>query len=416
MRPLHALLVALLFVTAAAHPVAGTYSTPERTETTATPLPDVVTVENTASQLSLPADEVRRTGYNSTGVDVGSATEAWSAQHQHRQDALAFEERFRRSGGREARTRLVTNRLAAIEAQEEALDERQDRAIARYARGEISAASFLRTRLVVNAEANELLETLDRVQSAPDTAPDYSLNESTTSRLRDVEGELRTLTGPVGNQLQSGETTATDRRFYVEASENGYMLATVTDDDYVRETRLDGARDATAYDRFLSEAVNDGDPETDRLNIADNRAASLYPWLYEQQRPSFTYYGMSGIYKLTADHPDGELTAYLDGGTTEVFYEEQFRDLSDVRTTATASNVDGTLAVTVRQSGETGPLLVTASNNETSASVDGTVTIDGQPVGTTGSDGVLWTIEPRGGYTVTVSSDSGDTSVVVPAS
>lgn len=412
MRPLPALLVALLFVTATVSPVAGAYATPEQPRTT---VPSVDTVDNTTNQLTIPTGDVRRASYNDTGIDVGSATEAWSTQLQHRHDALAFEERFRRANSREARARLVTDRLATIEAKEQALDERQDRAIAGYARGELSAPAFLRTRLVVSAEAGELLETLDRVATAPDTAPGYSLNESVTTRLRSVEGELQTLTGPIGTRLQSGDGAAPDRTIYVEASDDSYMLATVADGDYVRETRLDGARNAGATDQFLATASNDGDPETDRLDIADEQAADRYPWLYERQRPSLTFYGTSGIYELTAAHPNGELTAYLDGGTTDVFYEEQSRDLSDVRTTATERTVDGSLAVTVHRSSATGPLLVTAENNGTGASVDGAVRINGQPVGATGGDGALWTVEPRGSYTVTVETDAGTTSVAVPA-
>lgn len=413
MRPLPALLVALLFATAAVLPVAGVYQAPERTDVTSQPLPNVETVENTTNQLTLPDGEVRRSSYNSSGIDIGTATAAWSAQLHHQHEARTFEERFQRAGGSDARARLVANHLSTIEAREQALDERQDRAIARYASGEVSAAEFLRTRLLVNAEASELLETLDRVATAPDTAPEYSLNESVTTRLRSVEGELRTLTGPIGSQLHSGD--ATDQTIYIEASDNGYMLATVTEDEYVRETRLDGARDASLTDEFRETALNDGDPETDRLDVADERAADLYPWLYERQRPSFTFYGSSGIYELTAIHPNGELTAYLDGGTTDVFFEEQFRQLSSVRTRATAREVDGTLAVTVRQSSATGPLLVSTANNETGAAIDGTVSINGQPVGATGSDGVLWTVEPRGAYTVTITTDTRNTSVVVPA-
>jgi len=71
--------------------------------------------------------------------------------------------------------------------------------------------------------------------------------------------------------------------------------------------------------------------------------------------------------------------------------------------------------VTLRRSSETGPMRVSATDTETGASVDGRVTIDGQRVGSTGSDGALWTVEPRSGYEVTVETNATRTTVSVPA-
>ena len=415
MRQLPALLVALVFVVATGVPAAGSQPMPAQIGTADPPLQSITTVENTTNQLTIPDNEVSRSTYNTTGVDIGTATEAWSTQLRHRHEAISFEDRFQRADSSRQRTQLVMNRVSAIEDRQQTLDRRQDRAIRQYANGQISAQEFLRTRLVVDAEATELLESLDRVAAAPNAAPGYTLSDSVTVRLRTVEGELRALTGPLGNRLQSSITDTDTAPFYLEVSTDAYMLAGVTGDQYVRETRLDDARSPASPDRFLSAARNDGDPETSRLDVADERAAELYPWLYQRQRPSFTFYGTSGIYEFTATHPNGELATYLDGGTTDVFYETQFRELSSVRSTATEQSVNGTLQVTVRQSTETGPLLVSATNNETGAPVDGRVSIGEQRVGSTGADGILWTVEPRGGYDVTVTTDAGRTTVAVPA-
>lgn len=412
MRPHAALLVALLCLSAAVAPVAGIAATAEQTESIG-PLRSVTTVENTTNQLSVPSSEIRKRTYRGADVDIGTAGAAWSAQVDQRHDTLTFEERFQSESSNEARTRLIRDRLTAIRADQQDLDRRQSDAIRRYADGEITAAAFLKTRLRVNAEAATLLTSLDRISAAQNRASGFTLNDRETTRLRTIEGELRTLTGPVGTRLISaGDGPARDQ-IYLEASSDGYVLATVADDRYVREARLGSARDASLPDEFRNTAVSDGDPETNRLRIADERADDIYPWLYERQSPSLTFYGTSGIYELTADHPNGDLTAYLDAGTTDVFYETQYRDLSRVRTRATEQRVNGTLSVTVRQSSETGPMVVSASNNETGAAVDGRVTINGRPVGSTGSDGRIWTVEPSGSYSVTVATDTGRTTVSV---
>ena len=412
MRPLPALLAALLLIAAAVVPVAGLTTTPDRVESVETTMPSITTINNTTNQLAIPDAEVRNATYSVAGVDVGTAVQTGSTQLHHRQETLAFQQRFQRTDSNGELSRLLDDRLSAVEREQVALDARQDTAMSQYAAGEISAAEFLRMRMVVNAEAAELLDSLAGIESAPDSKPDYALSRDLTARLRSVEGELRTLTGPVGAQLQSETTGAGEQNtVYIEASPTGYMLATIDGGEYVRETRLDDERDPTLPDQFLAAARNDSD--VDRFNPADDRAEELYPWLYERQRPSFTYYGTSGIYELTASHPNGQLTSYVDAGTTNVFYEEQTRELGGIETTGSETRVNGTTRVTLQRTVETGPLFVSVSNNVTSEPVDANVSVDGQAIGATGSDGFLWTVEPSSDYTVNVTTADTVTRVTV---
>jgi len=399
MRPLSALLVALLFVAAAVTPVAAL--TADRPASIDSTHQSITPLNNTTNQLAIPDSEVSRSTYSDIGVDVGTAVQTGSAQLHQRHDALAFEARFERADSNAARNRLVNEQLAAVETQQAELDARQDRAMRQYAVGTISAAEFLRVRMVVNAEAAELLSTLRSIDSAPDSEPGYALSAAATSQLRTVEGELQTLNGPVGDRLRADAAGASERSVYLEVSNGAYMLAASDGEKYLRETRLDYQRSASLPDQFLAAARNDSDT---RFSAADERASELYTWLYERQRPSFTYYGTSGIYELTATHPNGQLTAYIDAGTTNVFYEEQTRDLSGIETTSTETGVNGSLRVTVQRSVETGPLLVSATRNTTGDAVDATVSINGQRVGSTGDDGFLWTVEPSGDYTVNVTA------------
>ena len=411
MRPLPALLVALLLVTAAVIPVAGVTSAPERPETVNNTIPSINIINNTTNQLSVPDSEVRQATYSEVGVDVGTAVHSGSTRLHERHETLSFEERFQQLDTNAARSRLIDDRLSAVERQQAALDDRQDTAMSRYAAGEISAAEFLRVRMVVNAEAAELLSTLDSVNSAPDSAAEYTLGRPSANRLRSIEGELRTLTGPTGTRLETDITTGERTPMYLEVAADGYMLATVDDSEYIRETRLDGERDPALTDQFLATARNDS--TTNRFAVADERASELYGWLYERQRPSFTYYGTSGIYELTATHSNGRLVSYIDAGTTNVFYEEQTRELGGVETTATETGVNGSLQVTLQRSAESGPLRVSTTNNITDEGVDANVTVNGRSVGSTGSDGVLWTVEPGGDYTLNVTTVGTRATVTV---
>ncbi|MFC7248412.1 hypothetical protein ACFQJ5_00945 [Halomicroarcula sp. GCM10025324] len=395
MRPSPALLVAI-FVVVAALPVA----------TTAVAAQDggpyqITSINGTTNQLSVPESELQTAAYESPGVDVGTAVAAGSRRLHQEHETGAFEERFIRANSAEARTELVRDRLAVIEDRRVELETQQGQALSAYATGASSVTGFVEMRALADAEARALADGLRRIERVERNNPDFAMERGLRTDLENTKGNLRMLTGPIAAQLRQSLAGQRDVGVvYLETATDGYMLATIDGGEYVRETHLDDERAPGAEDQFAAS-------EGDRLRNAADRAESLYPWLYDRQLPSVQSFGTTNIYQLTADHSNGRLTAYLDGGTTRVFHEVQSRQLSTVEPTATVTTVDDSTRLTVSRAYETGPLRVAVSNNETGVPLSGTVSISGQPVGATGADGTLWTVEPRGAYNVTVATSDG---------
>ena len=400
MRPLPAVGVILLMVVSVAAPVTGSAS-PAQTADGSVQLPQVTAVSNTTNHLSIPASDVKSTTYNRSSIDVGVAVAAGSSDLRSDYATTTFERQFFRQDSEAARDRLVDETLTDIESQRTNLEQRHQVAIQQYASGVITATEFLRQRALIDAESRQLANRLDRVRATAGTAPDYSLSPIQRFRLENNRGVLKTYRGPISQRV-SAETAgeAEPSAVYVEASSEGYMLSTVSGGQYMRETYLGQDRDRAATDQF-------GQTD-DPLGAVNTRAEKLYPWLYSEQYPSVQTYGRSAIYQIQADHSNGQLTAYLDGGTTNVFYETQHLELTTVDRSEVASAVNQSVRVRVQQSFESGPLLITATDNSTGSAADATVRINGKRLGTTGADGVLWTVEPRGAYTVTATTQDGD--------
>ncbi|WP_336330310.1 MULTISPECIES: DUF7096 domain-containing protein [unclassified Haloarcula] len=407
MRPLPAVGVILLMVVSVAAPVTG-FASPAQTADGSDQLPQVTVVDNTTNHLTIPASDVRSTTYNQSSIDVGVAVAAGSSDLRSDYATTTFERKFFQQDSEAARDRLVDETLTNIESKRTSLEQRNQIAIQQYASGAITAREFLRQRALLDAESRQLATRLDRIRATAGTAPDYSLSPNQRFRLENNRGVLKTSRGPISQRISAETAGNTEpNTVYVEVSSEGYMLSTVVDGRYTRETYLGQDREQTAIDQFAR--------TNDSLRAVNTRAETLYPWLYSEQYPSVQTYGRSAIYQIQADHSNGQLTAYLDGGTTNVFYETQHLELTTVDRSEVATNVNQSVRVRVEQSFESGPLLVTVSDNSTGSTADATVRINGKRIGTTGTDGSLWTVEPRGEYTVTVTTQDGD-RVQVPVS
>ncbi|EMA00735.1 hypothetical protein SAMN05443574_101157 [Haloarcula vallismortis] len=407
MRPLPAVGVILLMVVSMAAPVAGGVL-PAQTADGSDQLPQITAVDNTTNHLAIPASDVRSTTYNRSSIDVGVAVAAGSSDLRSDYATTTFERQFFQQDSEAARDRLVDEALTDIESQRTSLERRNQAAIQQYASGTITATEFLRQLALIDVESRQLASRLDGIRAAAGTAPDYSLSPAQRFRLENNRGVLKTHRGPISQRI-SDETAGTvePNAVYVEASSEGYMLSTVADGQYTRETYLGQDREQTAVDQFAQ--------TDDSLGAVNTRAEALYPWLYSKQYPSVQTYGRSAIYQIQADHSNGQLTAYLDGGTTNVFYETQTLELTTVDRSEVATGLNQSVRVRVQQSFESGPLLITVTDNSTGSTTDATVRINGKRLGTTGTDGALWTVEPRGEYTVVATTQDGE-RVQVPVS
>jgi hypothetical protein len=96
-----------------------------------------------------------------------------------------------------------------------------------------------------------------------------------------------------------------------------------------------------------------------------------------------------------------------------VFYEIQRKNLRAVPLGPAATNATDGLRITVHRTRTSGPVRVAVSRNGSDGfePVDAPVRFGGTLVGTTGSDGVLWTVAPRGAMTATAGYEGRNVTV-----
>lgn len=365
--------------------------------------PVIVTVEDSSNYLAVPDDDVRRADATTAGLDVGGAVagDVFALSSAFARDQFAAE--YREAETDAERSALVTRYADTLRRRLVALQDR-DRAITRaYANGSMPAGTFLRERGQIYAEARYLQATTRSIQRTANQDIGYSLPTRLKYRLENVKYEFEVLRGPVttsANRAANG--TASSREVYVEASDDGYTMATINDGEYVRETYLGTQRQPNGTDQFAESDVL-------RTTAAVNRVTELYPWVSEVTlSPSDQTLGSTGIYRHVSPFPGGELKVYLDGGTTNAFRESLHQSVSSMPIRETDVATNGSLQVTLNRTYETGPMQVSLARNGTGVATAGQIEIGNETVARTGSDGSVWIVEPRRPYTANVTAADGD--------
>ncbi|WP_225335178.1 DUF7096 domain-containing protein [Halomicrobium urmianum] len=360
----------------------------------------VAAVEGFSNYLTIPSGEVRASTTAETGIDLSTAAAADGALFDARYDRLAFRRAFSEAESEEERVRAVREVIGAAERRHDALQQRRTEAMGAHSNGTITTDQFVRTMARIDTSSRELRTTVSAVDDRV-ARSGLSLPDGLNDRMRTLSEELVVMSGPVGQRLTHAATgTSGIPSVYVESSLTGYTMAVVDGTTYHRETYLGSERNTSAPDQFR---------ESDQyvVDAANERGRELYPWVRNETNPFGRGLGGTSIYLFRGDYDGGQLRAYLDGGTTDVFREHQRQRVDDVPVSDTLRFENQSVSVEVERTYQTGPMRVNVTDAATGEPVGSTVALNGDPVGHTGPDGELWTVDPRAGVPVIVVTDDG---------
>ena len=381
----------------------------------------IVAERNTTGYLDL-ATTVRTSRFGTATFDVGGAVAADGGRTHSTYQATRLRTAFAETDGNRTEQRLVVARSAdRIDEDITVLEQRAQSALDRYNAGTTSTRTYLRELAAIDAAADSLRDTVDLL-STYNSAADEPIPPA---RIAAQKARLLPLQGPVRDRALAamrGDTPSV--RVFVETSERGVVLATIDRSGftprYIREAHVPSARDPDGTDRFLL-----GASRAESLERAQERAAELYPWTFDNRGPidtgTFTgppYLFRTGVYPVIVDHPhapseSGDLRIFLDGSTRDVYREVQFKDLPEVPTTFAAANSSDGVSLSVNRTRSGGPMQVTVTNASTGEPLAADVLVNGEPAGRTGGEGQYWVIAPRPTANVTVVHDGTAVSVEV---
>lgn len=355
-----------------------------------------VQANNTTARLTLSDYRVTQSGFETVRIGMGSALQTGSDSVRFQHHRIVVEQRFEAAGSIDEKRTVIDRTLIDLTDRSKALAARERALVRNYSDGSITGETLVRELARIDASAREIETTLDVLR---DRADSNGINVF-DGRIIGVRFWVESLQGPVrhrATRAMAGEMPST--RISVVTSDTGVVLSALIEDTYVRE--------ATDY-RFRRL----DDPNA--VVSARDRAAELYPWAWTNRN----YGGVDGaltvnIYRISVTHPQGELVAYMDTGSADVFREVQTFAVEDMPATSTFNLTGSGLRVALHRTHEGGPLDVYVEDATTGAVVNAEVTVGSHVLGRTGTDGHVRTLEPVGTYTINVSTNDSSFSATV---
>lgn len=357
--------------------------------------PVVNTTTSGPNYLAINESDVQQANTTTITLNVGNAISADSGSIRATYVRLQFEAAYENASTDEARTNVVERFRQRLANATAPLEARSRSNVAAYASGSITADQFLRERARIQSRADQLQGTTSNLRD--------QLPQDLRNNLNGVHGRLEVLQGPISSTAVDVLRGESEQTTYVEVSTSGYTLASISNEEYTRETYLDEARYPRQPDQFAN--------GTGVLLAAQSRAIELYPWVGDNQAGENAASASGpGIYRVVKGFPGGELRIYLSGGTTDVFREHQTRTLESFNTTQTVNRTVDSVRLTVNRTYETGPAEIRLQDASTGQPIDGTVTVGNRDGASLGGDGREWVVEPRGDVAINVTTGTTNVS------
>lgn len=361
---------------------------------------------NTTRRLGLDGATVGN--YTSVSLDFAGAM-AFSAERvasEYRTTLVTVQ--LEQVQSTEARTAIVDAYLDGAVAEIRDIETEQTAAVRAYHAGEIDAQTLLVRLAVVDMRARALEASMRRVQTA--SSP---IGIPTDNRLQAITVELDAYESRVRSHVATavtGELKTGVNDIHVTTSTDGVVVEMLTDRRYYRNAYRADNRAPDAVDQF------------DRnIRLFRDRVRELYPWSTQgsiQRNSQVDTFVARNVYRTTYSHPQGSMAIYVDGGTRDVFREEQSLVLDRLPRAPSVGSQTANVSVSVTPTTAGSPVLVNvtrpASGNASATPLDAVVRVNGQTMGRTGDDGELWLIAPDGDYRVSVGHDGETINVSVP--
>ncbi len=352
-----------------------------------------LSVDGNTTNVTTLGSEPARTAFDTPSISLGSSLTINRDEFETKLNRNVLDRQLRSAETIEKKKQILNRYRYQIENHIISLKARERQATQAFTNGTISASEYLRTLGHIDAKAGEIRTLVDTLRSRADSIPRVTMDTESYS----LNGKLVMLEGPVRDRLSAtvqGQKSST--RTYVATNEDGVVLASILNGQYVREIVRKDRRNPALSDKST-------------IGSARDSIIERYRWAFDNRRSTGTnqQYGTNNIYRMWIKHTHGELVAYYDGGTESVFREIQYKRLTGdtpLPTGPSATNTSENLTVTVNRTYAGGPLRVELTN-ETGAPVSGEVRIDGELVGRTNAEGFLWTLSPADRFEVRASYD-----------